>query len=198
MWASQLLFALLLVAALVAHCQVRLSPTAGVLCGDPSTRDRGRLLHGLHPAEGMRNELPPALRAGTARCRLLQDDGGLAAARAASVWQPAQPQRRLQQAAGEANSTASGGGADKDDSDGSTATKPKRCRPSLVDVAREYPQLRQMVQLAAAGYNAFSVDGGKNFTVLLPINAALQALAAGVLGSGGFSWGLPAASWQLG
>jgi hypothetical protein len=146
---------------------------------------RAHLLQPFYLPDGIRNQINPPLRAATPHYRLVQGDRGLAATAAASssAMQPAHLERRLQQAAGTTNNTADGG-TDSDDSDGSTTLKPKRCRPSLVDVARQYPQLRQMVQLAAAGYNAFSVDGGKNFTVFLPTNAALQALAVGVLGAG--------------
>jgi hypothetical protein len=55
--------------------------------------------------------------------------------------------------------------------------KRKRCMPSLIDVARQQPDLRQAVQFAKAGFNLFAIDGGKPFTALVPVNAAFQALA---------------------
>jgi hypothetical protein len=54
-----------------------------------------------------------------------------------------------------------------------------KCSPSLLDVAKEQGQLRQLVALAAAGYDLFAVDGGKPFTALAPSDRALKQLAAG-------------------
>jgi hypothetical protein len=75
--------------------------------------------------------------------------------------------------------SSSPSGEDGNSDSAAPSSRKKRCEPSLIDVARTQPELRQLVQLAIAGYNVFSVDGGKNFTVLAPTNAALQNLAAG-------------------
>ena len=59
-----------------------------------------------------------------------------------------------------------------------------KCTPSLLDVAKEQGQLRQLVALAAAGYDVFAADGGKPFTALAPTDGALQQLAAGAWARG--------------
>ncbi|EFN56544.1 hypothetical protein CHLNCDRAFT_144191 [Chlorella variabilis] len=119
---------------------------------------------------------------------LLQLHHGIGCAQAAAAvaaggatWaQPAlQPHRRLL-----ANDTGGSSSSSSSSSSGTAAqgalSTRKRCAPSLVDVARQQPELRQAVQLARSGYNLFSVDGGKPFTVLVPTNDALQQLAAGI------------------
>lgn len=71
-------------------------------------------------------------------------------------------------------------GAKKKSSGGDKLTaSTTKCSPTLLQVARQHAELKQAVQLAAAGYNMFAVDGGKPFTVLVPSDAAVQELAAG-------------------
>lgn len=72
------------------------------------------------------------------------------------------------------------------------------CHPNLLDVAKQRPELRQLVQLSRAGYSLFQVDGGKPFTALAPSNAALQKLADGArwraCGAGQRAAGMPQGS----
>lgn len=76
--------------------------------------------------------------------------------------------------------SSSGNGSSGSSKGGSSKT---RCTPTMYSVAKRRPELRQALQLAAAGYNFFSVDGAtaaKPATVFAPSNSALQALAADV------------------
>ena len=115
---------------------------------------------------------------------LLQAAAAVAAGGATWAQPALQPHRRLL-----ANDTGGSSSSSSSSSSGTAAqgalSTRKRCAPSLVDVARQQPELRQAVQLARSGYNLFSVDGGKPFTVLVPTNDALQQLAAGAC----WGWG---------
>lgn len=121
-------------------------------------------------------DVPKAAQARTA--------GGAAAAAAAVR------QRRPRHAllAGVSTGSSSGGidtssigssrsGAADATRDGTAVQLLGKCRPTLLDVARRQPQLRQLVALAGAGFNVFAADTNKPFTVLAPTNDALQALA---------------------
>jgi hypothetical protein len=90
---------------------------------------------------------------------------------------------------GKSGGSTSSGGSSSGGKTGSSSGSSKgsstktRCTPTMYSVAKRRPELRQALQLAAAGYNFFSVDGAtasKPATVLAPTNSALQALAADV------------------
>ena len=84
---------------------------------------------------------------------------------------------------GSSSGSSSGSGGSSSSSGGSSKGGSKgRCTPTIYSVAKRRPELRQALQLAAAGYNWFVVDGAsanKQVTVLAPTNSALQALVAG-------------------
>lgn len=89
--------------------------------------------------------------------------------RPAAAARAARPAGRQLEAAAASNNADSSKAGDK-------------CSPSLLDVAKEQGQLRQLVALAAAGYDLFAADGGKPFTALAPSDRALKQLAAGAPG----------------